>query len=461
MEIKPFKGFMFDPKVVGDFGNCIAPPFDVIGPAEQQKLYEKSEYNIARITKGKTSSSDSKNDNQYTRAADYLNRWIKTGVLKQDAEKAIYAYVQDFQIADKAYQRLSFIALTKLEEFGEKVRPHEEIFEKPMTDRLNLKRATTTRLGLVFMLYEDKQKIAEKIIESTIAQKPLADFTFEDIRQRLFAITKSADIDAIVKMMSDKSCIIADGHHRYTTGLTYSKESSNPAAKYQMLSFTNTCQDGLKLLATHRLVGNLESFKLEKFIEDLKEDFEVIELSWHGLLPKGILWTARENSAKLVLSAVEGMAEPLGLGAKKKMIELMQIQYDNNKNAFGIYGGNEAFYVAVLRDKQAMDSVAPDKSNAWKSLDVAVLHKLVLEKLLGIDEQKIIKNGNVEFVKGVPNAINDSIRMVDNGQKQVLFFLNPVKMQQLQKVTAAGERMPQKSTYFFPKMYSGLVIQKL
>jgi uncharacterized protein (DUF1015 family) len=435
MEIKPFKGFRFDPKVVGDVGNCIAPPFDVIGSAEQQQLYEKSEYNIARITKGKTSPSDNEQNNQYTRAADYLNRWIKSGVLKQDAKEAIYAYVQDFQLAETTYRRLSFIALTKLEEFGDKVRPHEEVFEKPMTDRLYLKRATVARFGLVFMLYEDKQKIAEKIVEKAAAQKPLVDFTFENIRQHLFAINDQAEIDAIVKMMSDKSCIIADGHHRYTTGLTYSKESSNPAAKYQMLSFSNVCQDGLKLLATHRLVGNLENFKLEKFIADLKESFEVTELPFSSAAGK--------------------------TGAKQKMIAKMQTEYNSNRNAFGIYGGNSAFYVAVLKDKQAMDLAVPDKSDAWKSLDVAVLHKLVLEKLLDIDEEKLTKNGIVEFVKDVPDAIDDSILLAETGQKQVLFLLNPVKMQQLQMVTAAGERMPHKSTYFYPKMYTGLVIQKI
>ncbi len=450
MEIRPFKGFRFDPRIVGDVGNCIAPPFDIIDPALQQQLYEKSEYNIVRITKGKTTPSDNEHNNQYTRAADYLNQWIKTGVLKQDAKEAIYGYIQDFPLAETTYQRLSFIALTKLEEFGDKVRPHEEVFEKPMTDRLNLCRATAARFGLVFMLYEDKKKIAEKIIENagirdqgsgirlppTPDPRPLIDFVDdENVRHRLFTITAKEDIDAIAKMMCDKSCIIADGHHRYTTGLTYSKESSNPAARYQMLSFTNINQEGLKLLATHRILGNVENFNVEKLITGLKENFEVTRLPFDS-----------------------GGAEA---GAKQKMITQMETECNNHRNAFGIYCGGKSFYAAVLKNKRAMDSAATDKSAIWKSLDVSVLHKLVLEKLLGIDDQKVTKNGNVEFVKGVPDAIDDSIRMVDTGQKQAIFLMNPVKMQQLQKVTAAGERMPHKSTYFYPKMYTGLVIQKL
>jgi uncharacterized protein (DUF1015 family) len=436
MEIKPFKGIRFDPKVVGDVGKCIAPPFDMIDPDLRQQLYEKSEYNIVRITKGKTTSTDNEHDNQYTRAADYLNHWIKSGVLKQDAEEAIYAYVQDFQLADTPYQRINFIALAKLEEFGPIVRPHEQVFEKPMTDRLNLIRATATKFGLVFMLYEDKQKIAEKIIENAAAKKPILDFVSDDnIRQRLFAIADRTDVNAMVKMMSYKSCIIADGHHRYTTGLTYSKESGNPAARYQMLSFTNLCQDGLKLLATYRLLNNLKNFNIVKLITGLKKNFTVFELPFDSSGSK--------------------------TDAKQKMIAQMKTEYNANRNAFGIYGGDSVFYLSVLKDKRFMDYAAPDKSQAWKSLDVSVLHKLVLEKLLGIDEQKLTKDGNVEYVKGDPDAVDDSIRLVDDGQKQVFFLVNPVKMQQLQMVTANGERMPQKSTYFFPKMYTGLVIQKI
>lgn len=438
MEIKPFKAFRFDSGVVGDVGSCIAPPWDVISPAQQQQLYEKSEYNIVRIIKGKTTPSDNDSNNRYTRAADLLNTWIEKGILKQDSAETIYAYVQDFQLAGNKFQRFGFIALAKLEEFGPpwRVRPHEQILREPMIDRLNLKRATAAKFGLPFMLYEDEQAIADKIIEKTARQKPLIDFiNKQDVRHRLFAITANDDIDAIAKMMLDKSCIIADGHHRYTTGLSYAKESSNPAAKYQMLAFVNTLHEGLVVLATHRLVGNLENFSSEKLIADLKKNFEINE--YHFDSPQ------------------------TETAAKQKMLAQMKTAHNNSKNAFGIYLSDNAFYVAVLKNKQAMDSAAPEKSNAWRSLDVSVLQKLVLEKLLGIDEKKLASGSNVEYIKDADDAIDESITKVDAGKKQAAFFMNPIKVQQLKMVTEAGERMPQKSTYFFPKMHTGLTINKL
>ncbi len=436
MQIKPFKAFRFDKAVVGDVGSCIAPPYDVISDAQQEQLYKKSEHNIVRIIKGKTNASDNGDNNQYTRAAGYLNDWIKQGVLKQDAAETIYAYVQNFELGGVQFQRLTFIAMARLEEFGEIVRPHEQILKKPMLDRLSLKKATTAGFGLVFMLYEDEQEIAEKIIEQAATTEPLIDFIDEqNVRHRLFAITAKEDIEQIVKMMNDKSCVIADGHHRYTTGLAYSKESDNPAARYQMLAFANISHKGLIVLATHRLAGNLENFCFEKLITELKENFELTELKFDSPESK--------------------------MDARRKMLEQMKAGHDEDKNAFGIYGSNNAFYVAVLRDKQAMDPIAPDMSPAWRTLDVSVLHKLILENILGIDEERLAKSENLQYVKDTPNAIDESISQVDAGKRQAAFFMNPVKMRQLKLVTEAGERMPQKSTYFYPKIFTGLTIQKL
>jgi len=443
MEIRPFKAFRFDAGVVGDAGGCISPPYDVINAEQQQKLYEKSEYNIVRIVKGQTDATDDDNNNQYKRAADYFNSWIEKGVLKQDSTEAIYAYTQDFELAGEPasqqgghFQRDGFIALAKLEELGGMVKPHEYTLDKPKIDRLNLKRATKADFGLVFMLYEDRKQIADKIIENTIGQEPLIDFIDEqNVRHRLFAIKSKEDIGAITKMMSDKSCIIADGHHRYETALNYLEENSNPAAGYQMTAFVNTRHGGLLILATHRLVADIENFSINKLNDELKQDFEITQYPFDS--------------------------EQIKVEAKQQMLAQMKAEHDKHNNAFGVYGGNDTFYVAVLKNKQAMDSVNPDKSGSWRELDVSILHKLILEKLLGIDIEYLGSSSNVEYIKDTGDAIDESIAKVDDGQKQAAFFLNPVKMQQLKSVTESGERMPQKSTYFFPKMYSGLVINKM
>jgi uncharacterized protein (DUF1015 family) len=431
MEVKPFKAFRYNPQVVGDAARCIAPPYDVIGDEEQERLHRRSQYNVAYITRGKSTPSDNGQQNVYTRAAEYLQKWIAEGALRQDDENTIYGYVQDFELNGVAFQRLSFIALGKLEDFGKTVRPHEQVFEKPLLDRLNLERATNAKFGLVFMLYDDPQGVADRIIEKAAANIPLIDFADElGVRHRLLGITAAKEIEAITRMMANKSCIIADGHHRYTTGLKHMQESDNPAAKYQMLAFTNTRQKGLVVLATHRLVGGIKDFQPQQFLLNLKSrGFTVMKF-----------------------------------GSRQEMLRALadlRSTHDRDLTVFGVYMGGGVFYVAVLEDKSRMAAVAPERSEAWRSLDVSVLQKLVLEELLGLDEQKMGNPDYVEYVKDVPNAVHEVIARVDAGRKQIAFFTTPVKMEELARVTEAGERMPHKSTYFFPKMYTGLTIQKL
>jgi uncharacterized protein (DUF1015 family) len=436
MQVKPFKALRFNATVVGDVGRCIAPPYDVISPAQQQQLYDKSEYNIVRITKGKQQPSDNNEKNRYTRAADYLNTWVQKGVLKQDRTDTIYAYVQDFQVAGRNLHRNGFIALAELEEYGKTVRPHEHTLDEPKIDRLNLRKATDAEFGLVFMLYEDKQNIADKIIERAAEQEPLIDSTDEqEVRHRLFVITSKDDIEQITNMMRDKDCIIADGHHRYETALNYRRQTNSASAAHQMIAFVNTCQEGLLIFATHRLVAGLENFSFEKLLADLKNHFDINEFAFDSPQAKN--------------------------DAKEKMLSRMKAELERDKHAFGIYAGNHAFYTAVLRDIKTMDSAASNMSAPWKALDVSVLHKLILEGLLGIDEKKLARGGNIEYVKDTDSAIDESIVEVDRGQKQVAFFMNPVTMRQLKMVTDAGERMPQKTTYFYPKVNTGLTINKL
>jgi uncharacterized protein (DUF1015 family) len=436
MEIKPFKAFRFNGKVVGDTGSCIAPPYDVINSEQVDALYKKNQYNVVRISKGKTTPSDNEGNNQYTRAAGFLSDWIKKSVLKQDDAESIYGYVQDFDVAGTHYTRSTFIALGKLEEFGKIVRPHETTLSKPKMDRLLLTRATAAQIGLIFLLYKDEKKVADKIIEKAMKGKALIDFVDElDVQHRLFGITDKQDVAAIVKMMGGKSCVIADGHHRYETALNYYKETGNPAASHLMMAFANTENEGLVVLATHRLVNNLKNFDAEKFIASLKGNFELTSYNFDSSNSKA--------------------------AAKQKMLSQMKNEYDKDKIAFGIYTGHNGFYVAVLKDKGVMGKLAPDKSPAWRSLDLAVLHKLILDTVLGLDEAKVTAGGNVEYVKDTPSAIDDSIAKADAGKVQVAILTNPPKMDQINAVADAGEKMPQKSTFFYPKVYTGLTINKL
>jgi len=454
MKIKPFKAYRFSEAVVGDVGRCIAPPYDVIRPAQQKRLYEKSQYNIVRITKGITTPADSQADNQYTRAAEVFKNWLATGALAQDAVEAIYGYVQDFQIGGADFQRLTFIALAKLEELGAVVRPHERILSEPITDRLNLVRATQAQFGLVFMLYEDPDGVADKAIQKVAVQKPVIDFVDDDaVRHRVFAIADKKAIASIAKMMRNKTCVIADGHHRYTTGLLYAKESDNPAAQCQMLGFCNTRHEGLIVLATHRLVGGLDNFNFDDLLSGLETSFKLTKYPFDPAQGRPF------NS------------DGTKLAARRQMLEQMKAEHQRDKNAFGIYGaagapsavssGPNCFYVAVLADASAMDSAAPDMSVSWRSLDVAILQKLILEKLLGIGDEQLAGGKHIEYVKDGNHAVDEVIAKVDSGCKQAAFFLNPPKIRQIQLVAEHGERMPQKSTYFYPKLFTGLTIQKL
>jgi uncharacterized protein (DUF1015 family) len=436
MEIKPFKAYRFNEAVVGDAGSCIAPPYDVIDDELRERLYKKSKYNIVQVTKGKTRPSDGPSDNQYTRAAKLFGDWIATGALKRDSADTIYGYIQDFEVAGKKAQRLSFISLAKLEELGKGVLPHEYTLDKPKIDRLNLRRATKASFGLIFMLYQDAACVADKIIKKAEKQKPLIDFADEqNVRHRLFAIKDANDIEAIEKMMGTKTCIIADGHHRYETALAYYKETGEPAAQYVLTAFVNARQKGLLILATHRLIQNVKNFSLAKLITDLQKDFELAKFDFED--------------------------EKTKEQARGKMLEKMKVEFEADRNAFGIYASDGAFYVAVLKDKHSMDAAAPNMSDSWKSLDVAILHKLIIEKHLGIDEKVQAQGGNIEYVKDTGEGIVDCVSQVDKGAKQAAFFVNPTKMKQIEMVTAAGERMPQKSTFFFPKVYTGLVVNKL
>ncbi len=436
MEIEPFKALRFDSSVVGDVGSCIAPPYDVIDADMQQKLYDRSEYNVVRIIKGKIFPEDTEENNQYTRATQFLNTLIETGALKPDAQEAIYAYVQDFGIGLKSFRRSSLVVLGRLEEFGHGVQPHERTLEAPKADRLRLMRAKATQFGQIFMLYDDPEEIAEAIIDKVLGESALVAFTDDDgVRHRLFAIVGRGDIDAVVKMMADKTLIIADGHHRYETALNYYRETRNPAAAYRMMTLVNMRNKGLIILPTHRLVANVTGFDVDRLIGRIKDTFDITRYPFAD---------SDDRSS-----------------ARQKMFEHMRSEFKKGRNAFGIYAGDNVFYAVVLKDRRIMASAQPQSSDANRNLDVSVLHKLILEEVLGIGAKQLANQSNIEYVKDIGDVIDKTIDKVDGGESQVVFFMNATRIEQVKAVAGAGEKMPQKSTFFYPKIYTGLIVHKL
>ncbi|MHC4962462.1 MAG: DUF1015 family protein [Planctomycetota bacterium] len=281
MDIKAFKAYRFNKEAVGNPGGCIAPPYDVIDSSMQDELYSRSTYNIVRAIKGKPDAGDSGSNNVYTRAAEYLENAIEAGALIQESNEAIYAYVQDFEIAGQAFQRSGIIACGKLKAFGEGVQPHEKTLEGPKADRLNLTRATACQLGQIFMLYDDPQNVDRQIISKALLKDAVIDTIDEhDVRHRLFVVDGQDSIDAFVTMMADKQAVIADGHHRYETALNYWAETQNQQAAYQMLTFVNMRNEGLVIQPTHRLLVDMESFDLPALLKELKDEFEITEFGF-------------------------------------------------------------------------------------------------------------------------------------------------------------------------------------
>ncbi len=436
MEIKAFKAFRFDKSVVGDAGSCICPPYDVIDAKMQEDLYNKNKYNAVRIVKGQTADTDTDDDNKYSRAGASFDDWIEKGALAQDDTDTIYAYVQDFVIGQVNCTRSGFVALGKIKPFGEGVQPHEKTLDGPKADRLKLMRQKKAQFGQIFMLFDDPEKIADEIIEKVATGGCLIDFTDDDgVRHRIYAIDDPADVAAVTSMMESKEAVIADGHHRYETALNYFAETKNPAAEYRLMTFVNMHNEGLVVLPTHRLIAGLESFDIAGVIEKIGNEFEVVVNSFAG-----------DDEKK---------------AAKKKMFAQLRSDFEQDKNSFGIYAADNNFYVAVLKDAGSMEAAGAGMSDAAKGLDVNVLHMLVLDKVMGIGDKELAGQSNIKYIKDIGDAIDQSIAKVDSGKSQAVFFMNPTRVDQVRDIAAANEKMPQKSTFFYPKIYTGLVINKL
>lgn len=401
-EIIPFKGVLYNmSKVSGE--DVIAPPYDIIVPEYKEKLYSKSPYNIVRIDFGKELEGDNELQNKHTRAADHLNSWLKDGILHGSKAPAFYAYEVDYRIKGSRKRLRGFFSLLHLEELGSGVYPHECTHSKPKADRLNLLRTCRANISPIFSLYNSPEKKASEIMNKVMLRKPDMEAKDSDgAIHRLWIVEAKEDIETIQNDLKGKPVFIADGHHRYETALEFKKEmNSRGGWDYVLMFLANMSDEGLTILPAHRLVKNLP----ENPLDVLSEHFTVEILS------------AQDD----ITGALSGYEHAIGF----------------------CYRNSDKLY--LLRHKgSGLENINP----ALKELDVTILHELIFKKLLNISE--------VTYEMDTA----ETREMVRKGIYDGAFFLNPTGVKDVEGVALSGERMPPKSTYFYPKLLTGMVMYK-
>jgi uncharacterized protein (DUF1015 family) len=432
--ISPFRAWRYDPEHVS-VQHAVTQPYDKITPAMQESYYQASPYNLVRIILGKRLPADGQTENVYTRAAESFQNWRQTGILKRDHEPSIYRYSQTFSLKNAAgtqtqSERRGFIALGRLEEYtAGVVFRHEQTLAKPKADRLDLLRATKAHFGQLFMLYSGDGKVDILLDSST---SPDTEVTDEyGVIHRVWKISDPAIIASVREQMKDRKLIIADGHHRYETALTYRDErrataetGSGLPAPYDsvMMTFVDMDRPGLIILPGHRLVFGLPSFSAAQFKTDAQRFFNVED------------------------------ADP-GIDAARATVILKQAGHAGT--ALLAVTADRAF---LLHTPKSIGTPLFGKlSLRQQALDVVQLHKCLLEGVLKISEEAIRNQQNVSYSREASEALSQ----VRAGKVQAAFLMNPVRMDQVRDIAFAGEVLPQKSTDFYPKLLSGLTIYAL
>ncbi|HEV8182629.1 MAG TPA: DUF1015 domain-containing protein [Candidatus Angelobacter sp.] len=431
-EIIPFKALRYDPDQV-KLEDVLTQPYDKITSEMQSKYYERSAHNLVRIILGKAGETDTEAFNVYTRAAEYLHDWRSSSILKQDPEHGIYAYSQTFTVPGtrELAERRGLIALGRLHDYADGVVfRHEQTLAKPRADRLNLLRATRAHFGQIFMLYSDPKGEIEALLKKRTEEDPDTSLLDEyETLHRLWRIHDAALIQAVQQRMRDKKLLIADGHHRYETALAYRNErraesgGADPNAPYEFVMMTLVPMEsrGLVILPTHRIVHGLPTFDRERMLEAAGQFFEIdrIDLRTESRSATTLLGQAGENGTAFVAVTRQG---PYLMRAKKNAVQ----------DALG--------QVPSLQ----------------RDLDVVQLHRIMLERVLGISEEAVRNQENVRYERDAFEAIS----WVRQGAN-VAFLMNPAKIDQVRDIAFGGEVLPQKSTDFYPKLLSGLAIYAL
>lgn len=434
-EIRPFRGVHYNQRLVKDLAAVICPPYDVITPQLQQELYHRSEYNFVRLEHGRELPQDTATDNKYTRAATTLEQWLNQGILEIDDTPTIYLHDHYFSHQGKRYKRRGITVRVKLEEWDKMVvRPHEGTLARPRSDRVSLLWACQANTSPILALFEDRKQKISSILISQARKKPTMYISNADGEsQKVWAITEPAIIDQICKHLAPQPLYIADGHHRYESALTYQRErhscspsvSGDEAFNFVMMTLVDFSDQGLMILPPHRLVRGIPKSTLDGLMAKLQNFFDIEELP----LSTPDVWQKVDD-------LLNGEANDIRLAL------------------FGLTGEN--LVVLKLRDFGAASQMMPYfHCELYKRLDVSIADHVILEELIGLigGWERAILDYSYDRQNAVTRVLEDEF--------QLAIILKPIKAELIKAIADAGDKMPKKSTYFYPKLPSGLVFYRL
>lgn len=438
LTIAPFRGVRYNPEKVWDLTAVVAPPYDVISSEGQLRYYTRHEYNVIRLILGRELPGDDERLNRYTRAGEFFHRWLEEGILVQDPVPRLYLSEQRFVHPrdGRERRRRGLILIVRLSPYEERlVFPHERTFSLPKRDRLLLMQACPANLDPVFACYPSTLEPVERAFEEAMAKEAFIDLTDDDgVRHQLWRLSDPVKIRQVAGAFKGERLFIADGHHRYETALAFRDEHSaaDPAPpevrakrsyNYVMMTLVSAHDPGLVILPTHRLLRTHPFPNADPFLETVGRFFDI-------------------------------QARPLREeGEVGRVIEEME-RLGEKRRVVGMYDG-EGFYLLILKDDRLLAGVG-GRPEGFGWTDVTLLHHLLIEGILGL-EQTSLEEGEITY----PRDEAEAIRLVRQGAYRLAFFLNPPKVSEVQATALAGERLPPKSTFFYPKLLSGLVFHRL
>lgn len=432
-EVRAFKGVYYDASKE-DVQKAVSQPWDVITPETQERYYAADPRNIVRIIRGREMPGDDERENKFTRAGGYFREWLAGGVLVEDGADSIYVYTQKFRLGESEFIRRGFIAAVKLEDYESKViLPHEHTFPSHNADRLHLLRETKANFGQIFVLYPDPEMTVPRFLERYDLATPLMRVAVDGVEHSITQMTRAEDIEFMVEQMKGKQLFIADGHHRYHTALKYRDEmlpglsdEGRREVSYRMMTLVSMDDPSVTILPTHRVIQRVPDFSEEHLLRQVHALFEVEAMEQKGEDLRPTLSRLREESSHAV--------------------------------SYVVCLRGQRFLLLRLKDGgSTVDALLPNAHPAVRQLDVTILHSLIIEKMLSLSPEAEDSGEYISYFRDPAEAT----RRVESGEGQVAFLLNPTRVHEVRDVSLAGEVMPHKSTDFYPKLLTGLIMRRL